>query len=125
MYSALPHPVDIHVGARIRVRRKMLGCSQKKLGNAVGVSFQQVQKYESGINRVGASRLFELAEALEVSVVFFFEGLEDGSSTMITSADSTAMSSALLLQAIANPEHKKAIDDLIRVAADQSVTLID
>ncbi len=68
--------VDGHVGKRVRERRRELGMSQEKLGNALGVSFQQVQKYEIGINRVSASRLWGLAKALEVDVGYFFEGIK-------------------------------------------------
>jgi transcriptional regulator with XRE-family HTH domain len=67
------HRVDIHVGARMRQRRTLLGMSQTKLGNAVGLTFQQVQKYERGSNRIGSSRLFEFAKALDVPVSFFFD----------------------------------------------------
>lgn len=69
-----PHPVDRHVGNRIRMRRIMLEMSQSNLGEALGVAFQQVQKYEKGTNRVGASRLQQLTEVLQVPVSFFFEG---------------------------------------------------
>lgn len=69
----VPHPVDVHVGARLRMRRKMLRLTQQKLATAVGVTFQQVQKYERGANRIGASRLLELARILEVPVAFFFD----------------------------------------------------
>ena len=68
-------PVDTHVGTRIRLRRQILKMSQEKLGGELGVTFQQVQKYERGANRVGASRLWALASVLEVPVGFFFEGL--------------------------------------------------
>lgn len=68
-----PHPVDIHVGSRIRMRRTLLGMSQEKLGDALALTFQQVQKYERGANRVGASRLFEISQILDVPVSFFFE----------------------------------------------------
>ena len=68
-----PHPVDIHVGSRIRMRRTLLGMSQEKLGDALALTFQQVQKYERGANRVGASRLFEISRILDVPVSFFFE----------------------------------------------------
>lgn len=68
------HPVDVYVGMRMRVRRKLLGWSQDKLANVVGVTFQQVQKYEHGTNRVSSSRLYEIAEALGVPVASFFEG---------------------------------------------------
>ncbi|WP_323989178.1 MULTISPECIES: helix-turn-helix domain-containing protein [Nguyenibacter] len=71
-----PSPVDIHVGSRIRLRRTLLGMSQERLGDALGLTFQQVQKYERGTNRVSASRLYELTHVLDVPVSFFFDGLE-------------------------------------------------
>jgi transcriptional regulator with XRE-family HTH domain len=71
-----PHPVDVHVGRRIRQRRSLLGMPQEKLADFSGVTFQQVQKYESGKNRVSASRLYEFAKLLEVPVGYFFEGLD-------------------------------------------------
>jgi transcriptional regulator with XRE-family HTH domain len=69
-----PDPVDIYVGSRIRLRRTLLGLSQSTLGEAIGVSFKQVQKYEGGLNRIGAGRLYEISVALGVPVSFFFEG---------------------------------------------------
>lgn len=74
--SDKPHPVDVHVGSRLRLRRTLLGMSQEKLGHAIGLTFQQVQKYERGANRIGASRLYELSRALDVSVGFFFDELD-------------------------------------------------
>ena len=68
-----PHPVDVHVGSRVRMRRTLLGMSQEKLGDALALTFQQVQKYERGANRVGASRLYEISQILDVPVSFFFE----------------------------------------------------
>ncbi|MGB3503254.1 MAG: helix-turn-helix domain-containing protein [Mesorhizobium sp.] len=68
-----PNPIDIHVGSRVRLRRNMLGMSQEKLGEALGITFQQIQKYEKGTNRVGASRLQAIAAILGVPVAFFFE----------------------------------------------------
>ena len=68
-------PIDIHVGSRVRLRRNLLGMNQTDLGKAVGTSYQQIQKYERGVNRVGASRLFNLGRALDVPVSFFFEDL--------------------------------------------------
>ncbi len=68
-----PRPVDAHVGARVRLRRTMLGMSQEKLAQALGLTFQQVQKYERGTNRVGSSRLYELSKILEVPIQFFFD----------------------------------------------------
>lgn len=73
------HPVDLHVGKRLRHRRWMIGMTQQQLANAVGIKFQQIQKYESGANRVSASRLWDLSQALSVPVSFFFEGLDDRS----------------------------------------------
>jgi transcriptional regulator with XRE-family HTH domain len=70
-----PNPIDIHVGSRVRLRRQLLKMSQEKLGDELGVTFQQIQKYERGANRVGASRLYRLSRALDVPVQFFFEGL--------------------------------------------------
>ena len=67
-----PRPIDVHVGKRMRLRRSLLGMSQGKLGEALGLSFQQVQKYERGINRIGASRLYELSRVLGVGVSYFF-----------------------------------------------------
>ena len=73
--TGIPHPVDVHVGARLRVRRTLLGMSQTTLGEAIGVTFQQAQKYENGANRISASRLFALSRVLEVPVEYFFEGM--------------------------------------------------
>jgi transcriptional regulator with XRE-family HTH domain len=69
-----PNPVDKHVGSRVRMRRMMLSMSQEKLGNNLGLTFQQVQKYEKGTNRIGASRLQQISNILQVPVSFFFEG---------------------------------------------------
>lgn len=69
-----PHPVDVHVGGRIRMRRILLNMSQEKLGDQLGLTFQQVQKYEKGSNRIGASRLWELSRILDVPISFFYEG---------------------------------------------------
>ena len=77
----MKHPVDIHVGKRIRHRRWMVGMTQQQLAEQVGIKFQQIQKYETGMNRVSASRLWEIAAAMEVPVSFFFEGLEGGAAT--------------------------------------------
>jgi transcriptional regulator with XRE-family HTH domain len=71
--SRRPNPIDVHVGGRVRFRRMLLGMSQEKLGEKLGLTFQQIQKYEKGINRIGASRLFDLAQVLGVPVQFFYE----------------------------------------------------
>ena len=73
----MKHPVDVHVGQRVRQRRWMVGMTQQQLGNKVGIKFQQIQKYETGMNRVSASRLWDISEALDVSVSFFFDGLSE------------------------------------------------
>lgn len=70
-------PVDLHVGTRIRMRRQLMNMSQEKLGNSLGVTFQQVQKYERGTNRVGASRLWDISRILDVPISFFYEGLDN------------------------------------------------
>ena len=71
------HPIDLYVGKRLRQRRRLLGMTQQKLADAVGIRFQQIQKYESGANRISASRLWTLATAMSVPVAYFFEGLEN------------------------------------------------
>ena len=70
-----PHPVDVHVGARVRMRRTLLGMTQSDLGDALGLTFQQVQKYERGVNRIGSSRLLALTQALDMSIEYFFEDM--------------------------------------------------
>ncbi len=83
-----PSPIDVHVGSRVRLRRTLLGMSQEKLGEALGLTFQQIQKYERGVNRIGASRLFDLARVLDVPIGFFFDDMPDsmgGGSGLTTS----------------------------------------
>jgi transcriptional regulator with XRE-family HTH domain len=77
MAKKAPNPIDRFVGSRVRMRRMMLGMSQEKLGNALGLTFQQVQKYEKGTNRIGASRLQQISNILQVPVSFFFDGAPD------------------------------------------------
>ncbi len=71
-----PNPIDVHVGSRLRLRRMLLGMSQEKLGERLGLTFQQIQKYEKGVNRIGASRLYQLAHILSVPVQFFYEEMQ-------------------------------------------------
>lgn len=75
--AGVPDPVDIHVGSRVRLRRTLLGLSQEKLGEAIGLTFQQVQKYERGANRIGASRMYDLSQVLSVAVSYFYEDMPD------------------------------------------------
>jgi len=72
-----PNPIDVHVGSRIRLRRTLLGMSQERLGDALGLTFQQVQKYERGVNRVGASRLYDLSRVLDVPISFFYDNMPE------------------------------------------------
>jgi transcriptional regulator with XRE-family HTH domain len=88
MAKKSPNPIDKHVGSRVRMRRMMLSMSQEKLGDALGLTFQQVQKYEKGTNRIGASRLQQISHILQVPVSFFFEGVA-ASSTSHPKVDST------------------------------------
>ena len=81
----MAHPVDLHVGKRIRQRRWLVGMTQQQLAEQVGIKFQQIQKYETGANRVSASRLWDISEAMDVPVNFFFEGIENE----VTTAGST------------------------------------
>lgn len=86
-----PHPVDLHVGSRIRIQRKTLGVSQSTLAETLGLTFQQVQKYERGANRVSASKLFEIANTLQVSIAYFFEGLEQTAAGVVSIQDDTSL----------------------------------
>ena len=83
MEITMKHPVDAHVGKRIRHRRWMVGMTQQQLADKVGIKFQQIQKYETGMNRVSASRLWDIADALGVSISFFFEGLAENQATQV------------------------------------------
>jgi len=94
-----PNPIDRHVGSRVRMRRMMLAMSQEKLGDALGLTFQQVQKYEKGTNRIGASRLQQIAQILQVPVSFFFEGapnLQSGESELSKDTPSASYVSEFL-----------------------------
>lgn len=86
----MAHPIDIYVGKRLRLRRTILGMSQEAIGKSIGVSFQQIQKYERGINRMGASRLFEFSKTLDVPISYFFDDYDGngGESAMIGMAES-------------------------------------
>ncbi|KJF66796.1 MULTISPECIES: helix-turn-helix domain-containing protein [Rhizobium] len=126
-----PNPIDIHVGSRIRLRRTMLGMSQEKLGESLGITFQQIQKYEKGTNRVGASRLQNISGILNVPVSFFFEdapGDQVGGATGMAEASSSNyvvdfLSSAEGLQLnrafvkIADPKVRRRLVDLVKALA--------
>ena len=97
--AEMAHPVDLYVGARLRIRRKVLGLSQTQLAEALGITFQQVQKYERGANRISASKLYEAARLLQSPVAYFFEGLDE-----TTFADQDDGVAQRMIQFVATPE---------------------
>ncbi|MBN9074468.1 MAG: helix-turn-helix transcriptional regulator [Rhizobiales bacterium] len=128
-----PNPVDVHVGGRIRMRRNMLGMSQEKLGESLGVTFQQVQKYEKGTNRVGASRLQDIASVLNTPVSYFFENAPSRESRSMpvraeesenvsaiefsTTAEGLSLNRAFVK--IASGKTRRRIIDLVRTLAEE------
>jgi len=133
MAARKPHHIDVHVGSRVRLRRMFIGMSQEKLGEQMSLTFQQIQKYEKGTNRIGASRLFQLAEVLGVQVGFFFEGLqslgqrvgatgfaEPQSETYVMdfldSREGVELNRAFVR--IRDPKVRKSIVDMVRAMAD-------
>jgi transcriptional regulator with XRE-family HTH domain len=132
MAMKAPNPIDKHVGSRVRMRRMMLGMSQEKLGAALGLTFQQVQKYEKGTNRIGASRMAQISETLQVPVAFFYEGAPSGmggppglgeAQSPAYVADFLATSDGLALvkafQQIADGKIRRRIVDLVEAIAGQ------
>lgn len=100
-----PNHVDLHVGGRVRMRRKMLDLSQDQLADAIGLTFQQVQKYERGANRISSSKLYEIAKTLQVPVSFFFDGLADPATTEVTEiANKAQASERIISEFISTPE---------------------
>lgn len=125
--DAGPHPVDRHVGLRIRMRRKELGISQEKLAEALGLTFQQVQKYERAANRISASKLWEVARALQTNVAYFYEGLEAAGALEGTNASANAhaflltpegLELASLFPRLAPPRVRRKIVELVRALAE-------
>lgn len=121
----MTHPVDVHVGKRIRQRRWLVGMTQQQLAEHVGIKFQQIQKYETGANRVSASRLWDISKALQVSISFFFEGIEEAgaSDTAMQAAPSDLMGDKEALDLIrsyyAIPENqRRRLFELARVLSD-------
>jgi transcriptional regulator with XRE-family HTH domain len=129
MAKKAPNPIDRHVGSRVRMRRMMLSMSQEKLGGALGLTFQQVQKYEKGTNRIGASRLQQISHILQVPVAFFFEGAPtaqaSGSageapspsyvSDFLATSDGLALTKAFM--EIKEPKLRRRIVDLVEEIA--------
>src|SRR5712671_1770076 len=132
MTKKAPNPIDKHVGSRVRMRRMMLAMSQEKLGDALDLTFQQVQKYEKGTNRIGASRLQQISQILQVPVAFFFEGapnlhphldgMQDAPSPAYVS-DFLATSEGLALTKaftrIKQPKLRRRIVDLVEEIAEE------
>ena len=118
----MKHPVDVHVGKRIRHRRWLVGMTQQQLADAVGIKFQQIQKYETGMNRVSASRLWDIAGTLDVHVGFFFEGLDAGAEGQAPVASDLAAereATELLRAYYAIPEtQRRRLFDLARVLGE-------
>ncbi|GAB4386159.1 helix-turn-helix domain-containing protein [Albidovulum sp.] len=118
----MKHPVDVHVGKRVRHRRWMVGMTQQQLADKVGIKFQQIQKYETGMNRISASRLWDIADALGVPVSFFFEGL-DARNPVVEEIDGDILADkeALMLvrsyYAIPEPQRRRLFD-LAKVLSD-------
>ena len=127
-----PNPVDKYVGSRVRMRRIMLGMSQEKLGEALGLTFQQIQKYEKGTNRVGASRLQQISEILQVPVSFLFEGRPSGpfaeggmseapspayASDFLATSEGLALARAFT--SITDPKLRRSIVDLVEQMASR------
>ena len=135
MPRKLPNPIDVHVGSRVRMRRMLVGMSQEKLGDSLGLTFQQVQKYEKGANRIGASRLFHIARVLGVRIEFFYEGLTgDGEGNdvdqaevdqsafeldMLSSSEGIQLNSAFF--SIRDAKVRKKVLELVRALGDAAV----
>ncbi len=129
--SEHPDPVDIHVGGRVRLRRTLLGMSQEKLGGALGLTFQQVQKYERGANRIGSSRLYHLSQILDVPIAFFFDdmpvevaggGFAEGGQQVYDQEKLSRRETLELVRAyyqIEDPEVRKRMFELVKAIAGE------
>jgi transcriptional regulator with XRE-family HTH domain len=134
MMKKAPNPIDQHVGSRVRIRRVLTGMSQEKLGEALGLTFQQVQKYEKGTNRIGASRLQHIASILGVTISFFFEGLpseggaaraqamDEGDTTHVIEFLSTAEGLQLnkAFARIKDPKVRRRVVDLVSTLSNET-----
>ena len=118
-----PHPTDVHVGSRVRLRRTMLGMTQEKLGAAINLTFQQVQKNEIGMNRIGSSRLFELSKVLDVPVSFFFDDMPpevSGEQSNRPTGRPKAQGAVYKADTLANPETLKLVRAYSRIKSDKA-----
>ena len=109
--------IDRHVGARVRERRIMLGLTQQQLADLIGVTYQQAHKYERGINRVSAGRLYEIAQVLSVPVGYFFDGLDGQASRAVSPRERMCLELARNFAQITNERHQEALSQLARVLA--------
>ncbi|WP_169543560.1 helix-turn-helix domain-containing protein [Sneathiella aquimaris] len=132
------HPVDVHVGSRVRLRRTLLGISQEKLGRELGLTFQQIQKYEKGANRIGSSRLYEISQILDAPPAFFFDDMpqENASSFSTLQEEETAFEHQHLSKRetlelvrayykIPDEDVRKRVFDLIKAVGGQNIDLDD
>ena len=119
--SSRASDADRHVGTRIRERRTMLGLSQQQLASMIGVTYQQAHKYERGLNRISAGRLFEIAEVLAVPIAWFFEGLASNIQQDVPSRQRMCLELARNFAAIDNEKHQEALSQMARALAAQSL----
>ena len=112
-----PHPVDLHVGGRLKQIRGLRGLSQTNLADSVGLTFQQIQKYENGANRISASRLWEFAERLNVPVSFFYDGLDDSRDNIELEVDRMALELVRALQSIKDDEVRRRLYELAKMVS--------
>ena len=110
-----PNPTDQHIGARVRMRRKMLAMSQEQLANALGITYQQVQKNETGINRIAASRLQQMSHILQVPVAFFFEGAPNAAAQLGSSGSALSLSTAQIDDFVSDSDGLRLIGAFMRI----------
>lgn len=130
-----PHPIDVHVGGRVRLRRTMVGMSQDRLADSLGLTFQQIQKYEKGVNRIGASRVFEISRILGVPIQFFFDdydidtgrsygfaeaGPDDGAAMMELLNSPEGVQLCKHFASITDPKIRKRVLELVKSLSDDS-----
>ena len=117
MQQKSPNPIDRHIGSRVRARRVMLGMSQEKLAEALGLTFQQIQKYEKGVNRIGASRLLQMAGILDVSIEFFFEGAPGLPNVGLTG-------DSVMAEFLTSPDSDRLVRSFVRLRDDEARTRV-
>ncbi len=124
-----PHPIDVHVGSRVRLRRTLLGMNQTQLGEKLGITFQQIQKYENGVNRISASRLYQMTRILDVPVSFFFDDMPPDTENAVPHPVSSGALGGVMLKRetlefvrayyrIGDPAARKGLSDLTKAMAN-------